>query len=70
MRKAFLFFVLLVTAILGLGPKTSVVQQTPQGYVTAAEAPEVVFSSIDTFLAGKWPAAAERVTQLALPSTK
>jgi pimeloyl-ACP methyl ester carboxylesterase len=28
------------------------------------EAPELVFSSIDTFLAGKWPAAAEKVTQL------
>ena len=28
------------------------------------DAPELVFSSIDTFLAGKWPAAAEKVTQL------
>jgi pimeloyl-ACP methyl ester carboxylesterase len=34
------------------------------------EAPELVFSSIDTFLAGKWPAAAERVRQLELPSAK
>ncbi len=32
------------------------------------EAPQLVFSSIDTFLAGKWPAAAERVTQLELSS--
>jgi pimeloyl-ACP methyl ester carboxylesterase len=39
-------------------------------HMSWVEAPEVVFSSIDTFLAGKWPAAAERVTQLALPSTK
>jgi proline iminopeptidase len=34
------------------------------------EAPEIIFSSIDTFLQGHWPASAEKISQLDLPLRK
>jgi len=39
-------------------------------HMSWVEAPELVFSSIETFLNGEWPAAAERINQLEIVPTK
>ncbi len=39
-------------------------------HMSWVEAPELVFSSIETFLNGEWPAAAERINQLEIAPTK
>jgi proline iminopeptidase len=39
-------------------------------HMSWVEAPDLVFSSIETFLNGEWPAAAERINQLEIVPTK
>lgn len=50
-------------------PDARLVTVPGAAHMAWVEAPDLVFTSIDTFLDGKWPAAAERVTRLEVAPT-
>ena len=51
-------------------PEARLVTVPGAGHLSWVEAPGLVFTSINTFLDGKWPTTAEKITQLELPAAK